>query len=59
MKRQIARPGIRRDYCGCTFVLGQNRIGDIPIPGGDAGLWWCFGAIVVAAMVGLWPKLKR
>lgn len=40
------------------FVIGQNLTGDILIPGNNAGLWWSFGAIGVAALVALWPKLK-
>ena len=40
------------------FVIGQNLTGDILIPGNDAGLWWSYGAIGVAALVALWPKLK-
>ena len=40
------------------FVVGQNLTGDILIPGNNAGLWWSYGAIGVAALVALWPKLK-
>jgi hypothetical protein len=40
------------------FVIGQNLTGDILIPGNNAGLWWSYGAIGVAALVALWPKLK-
>ena len=40
------------------FVIGQNLTGDILIPGNSAGLWWSYGAIGVAALVALWPKLK-
>ena len=39
------------------FVIGQNLTGDILIPGNNAGLWWSYGAIGVAALVALWPKL--
>ena len=40
------------------FVIGQNLTGDILIPGNNAGLWWSYGAVGVAALVALWPKLK-
>ena len=40
------------------FVFGQNLTGDILIPGNNSGLWWSYGAIGVAALVALWPKLK-
>ena len=40
------------------FAIGQNLTGDILIPGNNAGLWWSYGAIGVAALVALWPKLK-
>ena len=40
------------------FVIGQNLTGDILIPGNNSGLWWSYGAIGVAALVALWPKLK-
>ena len=41
------------------FLIGQNLTGDILIPGNNAGLWWSYGAIGVAALVALWPKLER
>jgi hypothetical protein len=40
------------------FTIGQNLTGDILIPGNNAGLWWSYGAIGVAALVALWPQLK-
>jgi hypothetical protein len=40
------------------FVIGQNLTGDILIPANNAGLWWSYGAIGVAALVALWPKFK-
>jgi hypothetical protein len=40
------------------FVIGQNLTGDILIPGNNLGLWWSYGAIGVAALVALWPRLK-
>jgi hypothetical protein len=40
------------------FLIGQNLTGDILIPGNNAGLWWSYGAIGIAAIVALWPKLK-
>jgi N-acetyl-1-D-myo-inositol-2-amino-2-deoxy-alpha-D-glucopyranoside deacetylase len=40
------------------FVIGQNFTTDILIPGNDIGLWWSYGSIGIAALVGLWPKLK-
>jgi hypothetical protein len=40
------------------FVIGQNLTGDILIPGNNSGLWWSYGAIGVAALVALWPKLR-
>ena len=40
------------------FAIGQNLTGDILIPGNNSGLWWSYGAIGVAALVALWPKLK-
>ena len=40
------------------FLIGQNITGDILIPGNNAGLWWSYGAIGIAALVALWPKLK-
>jgi N-acetyl-1-D-myo-inositol-2-amino-2-deoxy-alpha-D-glucopyranoside deacetylase len=40
------------------FVIGQNFTADILIPGNDIGLWWSYGSIGIAALVGLWPKLK-
>jgi F0F1-type ATP synthase membrane subunit a len=40
------------------FVVSQNLTGDILIPGNNAGLWWSFGAIGIAALVALWPKPK-
>ena len=39
------------------FVIGLNLTGDILIPGNNAGLWWSYGAIGLAALVALWPKL--
>jgi N-acetyl-1-D-myo-inositol-2-amino-2-deoxy-alpha-D-glucopyranoside deacetylase len=41
------------------FVIGQNFTTDILIPGNDIGLWWSYGSIGIAALVGLWPKLKK
>lgn len=41
------------------FLIGQNFTTDILIPGNDLGLWWSYGSIGIAALVGLWPKLKR
>jgi xanthine/uracil permease len=41
------------------FLIGQNFSGDILIPGNDLGLWWSYGAIGLAALIALWPKLKR
>lgn len=41
------------------FLVGQNLTGDILLPANDAGLWWSYGAIGVAALVALWPKLNR
>jgi hypothetical protein len=41
------------------FLIGQNLTGDILIPGNNAGLWWSYGAIGIAALVALWPKLKN
>ncbi len=41
-----------------VFLIGQNLTGDILIPANDAGLWWSYGSIAVAALVALWPKLK-
>lgn len=41
------------------FLIAQNLTGDILIPGNNAGLWWSYGAIGVAALVTLWPKLER
>jgi N-acetyl-1-D-myo-inositol-2-amino-2-deoxy-alpha-D-glucopyranoside deacetylase len=38
------------------FVIGQNFTTDILIPGNDIGLWWSYGSIGIAALVGLWPK---
>ena len=40
------------------FLISQNLTGDILIPGNNAGLWWSYGAIGVAALVALWPKTK-
>jgi N-acetyl-1-D-myo-inositol-2-amino-2-deoxy-alpha-D-glucopyranoside deacetylase len=40
------------------FVIGQNFTSDILIPGNEIGLWWSYGSIGIAALVGLWPKLK-
>ena len=40
------------------FLIAQNLTGDILIPANNAGLWWSYGAIVVAALVAFWPKLK-
>ena len=40
------------------FVIGQNLSRDILIPGNNLGLWWSYGAIGIAALVALWPKLK-
>lgn len=40
------------------FAISQNLTRDVLIPGNDAGLWWSYGAIGVAALVGFWPKLK-
>lgn len=40
------------------FLIAQNLSGDILIPANNAGLWWSYGAIGVAALVALWPKLK-
>lgn len=42
-----------------VFVIGQNFTTDILIPGNDLGLWWSYGSIGIAALVGLWPKLKK
>ena len=39
------------------FLIAQNLTGDILIPANNAGLWWSYGAIGVAALVVLWPKL--
>jgi N-acetyl-1-D-myo-inositol-2-amino-2-deoxy-alpha-D-glucopyranoside deacetylase len=41
------------------FVISQNFTTDILIPGNDIGLWWSYGSIGIAALVGLWPKLKK
>ena len=41
------------------FLIGQNLTGDILIPGNNLGLWWSYGAIGLAALIALWPKLKR
>jgi hypothetical protein len=41
------------------FVISRNFGGDILIPGNNAGLWWSYGAVGVAALVAMWPKLKR
>jgi uncharacterized membrane protein HdeD (DUF308 family) len=41
------------------FVIGQNLTGDILIPGNDLGLWWSYGAVGLATLIALWPKLKR
>jgi hypothetical protein len=38
------------------FLIGQNFTTDILIPGNDIGLWWSYGSIAIAALVGLWPK---
>ena len=40
------------------FLIAQNLSGDILIPANTAGLWWSYGAIGVAALVALWPKLR-
>ena len=40
------------------FIIAQNLTVDILIPANNAGLWWSYGAIGVAALVSLWPKLK-
>jgi N-acetyl-1-D-myo-inositol-2-amino-2-deoxy-alpha-D-glucopyranoside deacetylase len=40
------------------FVIGQNFTTDILIPGNDIGLWWSYGSIGIAALVGLWPRLR-
>ena len=41
-----------------VFLIGQNLTGDILIPGNDLGLYWSFGSIAIATLVGLWPKIK-
>jgi hypothetical protein len=41
------------------FLIAQNHTGDILIPANNSGLWWSYGAIGVAALVALWPKLKN
>ena len=40
------------------FLIAQNLTGDILIPANNSGLWWSYGAIGVAALIALWPKLK-
>lgn len=40
------------------FLISQNLTGDILIPANNAGLWWSYGAIGVASLVALWPKLR-
>ena len=40
------------------FLIAQNLTRDILIPANNVGLWWSYGAIGVAALVALWPKLK-
>ena len=39
------------------FLISQNLTGDILIPANNPGFWWSYGAIGVAALVALWPKL--
>jgi hypothetical protein len=41
------------------FLISQNLTGDILIPANNAGLWWSYGAIGIAALVALWPKLRN
>jgi hypothetical protein len=41
------------------FLISQNLTGDILIPANNAGLWWSYGAIGVAALIALWPKLRN
>jgi hypothetical protein len=40
------------------FVISRNFGEDILIPGNNAGLWWSYGAVGVAALVAMWPKLR-
>ena len=40
------------------FLIAQNLSGDILIPANNAGFLWSYGAIGVAALVALWPKLR-
>ena len=40
------------------FLIAQNLTGDILIPANNSGLWWSYGAIGVASLVALWPKIK-
>lgn len=40
------------------FAISRNIGGDILIPGNNAGLWWSYGAVGVAALVAMWPKLR-
>ena len=40
------------------FLIGQNLSGDILIPGNDLGLYWSYGSIGLAMIIGLWPKLS-
>jgi N-acetyl-1-D-myo-inositol-2-amino-2-deoxy-alpha-D-glucopyranoside deacetylase len=53
-------PGFTFSISLAVFIsfVSQNITGDILIPANNAGLWWSYGAICIAALVSLWPKLN-
>lgn len=41
------------------FFFGQAFSQDVLIPANDLGLYWSYGAIGIAMLVALWPKLNK
>jgi hypothetical protein len=41
------------------FVFSQDSTGDKVLPANELGLIWTYGSVLVAALVSMWPKIKR
>lgn len=41
-----------------VFVSAQDWTGDKLVPANELGLVWSYGAVLLAALVSLWPRIR-
>jgi FtsH-binding integral membrane protein len=56
--RRFGRPAFPVFLGIWIFVFSQDWTADKLIPSNELGLTWSYGAILLAAIVALWPRLK-